>query len=49
MTEADQIGDALRAAHARGGPVVLDVKVDPAASHRDCSDYADLPDVSEYT
>lgn len=44
VTEKDQIGDALRAAHARGGPVVLDIKVDPAASHRDCSDYADLPD-----
>jgi len=44
VTDADQIGDALREAHARGGPVVLDIKVDPAASHRDCSDYDDLPD-----
>ena len=44
VTEADQIGDALREAHKRGGPVVVDVKVDPAASHRDCSDYADLPE-----
>ncbi len=44
VTEKDQIGDALREAHKRGGPVVLDIKVDPAASHRDCSDYADLPD-----
>lgn len=43
VTEKDEIGDALRAAHDRGGPVVLDIKVDPAASHRDCSDYADLP------
>lgn len=46
VTEADQIGDALREAHDRGGPVVVDVKVDPAASHRDCSDYAELPDVA---
>lgn len=44
VTEADQIGDALREAHKRGGPVVIDVKVDPAASHRDCSDYSDLPE-----
>lgn len=44
VTEADQIGDALREAHKRGGPVVVDVKVDPAASHRDCSDYSDLPE-----
>lgn len=43
VTEADQIGDAIREGHARGGPVVIDVKVDPAASHRDCSDYGDLP------
>ncbi|MBN9671705.1 thiamine pyrophosphate-binding protein [Roseibium aggregatum] len=46
VTEADQIGDALREAHSRGGPVVIDVKVDPAASHRDCSDYAELPDLN---
>ncbi|MEO9779257.1 MAG: thiamine pyrophosphate-binding protein [Sedimentitalea sp.] len=44
VTEADQMGDALREAHSRGGPVVIDVKVDPTASHRDCSDYADLPE-----
>lgn len=44
VTETDQMDDALREAHSRGGPVVIDVKVDPAASHRDCSDYADLPD-----
>lgn len=44
VTEPDQIGDALREAHKRGGPVVLDIKVDPSASHRDCSDYADLPE-----
>lgn len=42
VTEADQMGDALREAHAMGGPVLIDVKVDPAASHRDCSDYAEL-------
>ncbi|MAU22007.1 MAG: thiamine pyrophosphate-binding protein [Martelella sp.] len=46
VTEADQIGDAIREGHRRGGPVVIDVKVDPAASHRDCSDYDDLPDPS---
>ena len=42
VTEGDQMGDALREAHKMGGPVVIDAKVDPAASHRDCSDYADL-------
>lgn len=42
VTEGDQMGDALREAHAMGGPVLIDAKVDPAASHRDCSDYADL-------
>ncbi len=46
VTEKDQMGDALREAHKIGGPVVIDVKVDPAASHRDCSDYADLDDPS---
>lgn len=38
----DQIDDALREAHELGGPVVIDIKVDPAASHRDCSDYGPL-------
>ncbi|MBY8975949.1 thiamine pyrophosphate-binding protein [Rhodobacteraceae bacterium NNCM2] len=47
VTERDQIDDALREAHSRGGPVVVDVKVDPAASHRDCSDYADLGDPAD--
>lgn len=42
VTEADQVRDALEEAHKRGGPVVVDVKVDPAASHRDCSDYEAL-------
>lgn len=42
VTEPDQIQDALEEAHKLGGPVVLDVKVDPAASHRDCSDYEAL-------
>lgn len=42
VTEADQMTDALSEAHRMGGPVVIDVKVDPAASHRDCSDYAEL-------
>jgi acetolactate synthase-1/2/3 large subunit len=43
VTDADQMTDALEEAHKMGGPVVLDVKVDPAASHRDCSDYDPLP------
>ena len=43
VTEPDQIRDALEEAHSLGGPVLLDVKVDPAASHRDCSDYDALP------
>ncbi len=42
VTEPDQITDALVEAHALGGPVLIDVKVDPAASHRDCSDYEPL-------
>ena len=42
VTEADQMRDALEEAHNLGGPVVVDVKVDPAASHRDCSDYDPL-------
>ena len=42
VTEADQMRDAIEEAHKLGGPVVIDVKVDPAASHRDCSDYAPL-------
>lgn len=39
VTHPDQLGDALDEAHAAGGPVVIDAKVDPAASHRDVSDY----------
>jgi acetolactate synthase-1/2/3 large subunit len=42
VREPDQIRDALEEAHKIGGPVVIDVKVDPAASHRDCSDYEPL-------
>jgi len=42
VSAPDEIGDALRAAHVHGGPVVIDIKVDPAASHRDCSDYDPL-------
>ncbi len=42
VTEADQMRDALEEAHKRRGPVLIDVKVDPAASHRDCSDYDQL-------
>lgn len=44
VTTADQMQDALEEAHKLGGPVVIDVKVDPAASHRDCSDYGTLPE-----
>jgi acetolactate synthase-1/2/3 large subunit len=32
------LADALHAAHKHGGPVVIDAKVDPAASHRPASD-----------
>ena len=32
------LADALHAAHRHGGPVVIDTKVDPAASHRPASD-----------
>lgn len=42
VTEGDQMGDAIREAHSMGGPVVIDAKVDPAASHHECSDYAEL-------
>jgi acetolactate synthase-1/2/3 large subunit len=42
VTAEDQMLDALHEAHRRGGPVVIDVKVDPAASHKDCSDYGPL-------
>ena len=33
VTQPDQIGDALEEAHRAGGPVVIDVCVDPEASH----------------
>jgi acetolactate synthase-1/2/3 large subunit len=42
VTDKGEMDDALREAHKMGGPVVIDVKVDPAASHRDCSDYGPL-------
>jgi acetolactate synthase-1/2/3 large subunit len=32
------LADALHTAHKHGGPVVIDAKVDPAASHRPASD-----------
>lgn len=38
-TTGDELEDALREAHRLGGPVVIDAKIDPAASHRDVSDY----------
>ena len=33
VTQPDQICDALEEAHRAGGPVVIDVCVDPEASH----------------
>lgn len=42
VREADELPGALIDAHEHGGPVVIDVKVDPSASHRDCSDYEPL-------
>ncbi|KAB2920743.1 MAG: thiamine pyrophosphate-binding protein [Hyphomicrobiaceae bacterium] len=38
VSHPGEIGDALAEAHRRGGPVVIDVRVDPAASHRDAVD-----------
>ena len=37
-----EIRDALEEAHKMGGPVVIDVKVDPAASHHEAVDNAPL-------
>ena len=34
----DEIRDALEEGHKMGGPVVIDVKVDPDASHKDACD-----------
>lgn len=42
VTHPGEIGDALRAAHKMGGPVVIDAKVDPEASHKEASDHAPL-------
>jgi acetolactate synthase-1/2/3 large subunit len=38
VSHPDEIGDALAEAHKRGGPVVIDIRVDPAASHREAVD-----------
>ncbi|MEZ5659495.1 MAG: thiamine pyrophosphate-binding protein [Burkholderiaceae bacterium] len=38
VTAPDQITDALAEAHRMGGPVVIDAKVDPEASHREACD-----------
>ena len=38
----DEIGDALNEAHRLGGPVVIDAKVDPNASHHEAVDNASL-------
>ncbi|MEZ5907620.1 MAG: thiamine pyrophosphate-binding protein [Hyphomicrobiaceae bacterium] len=37
-----EIRDALEEAHKMGGPVVIDAKVDPVASHKEASDFAPL-------
>ena len=42
VTQPDQIGDALEEAHRAGGPVVIDVCVDPEASHHMAVDSAAL-------
>lgn len=39
VTHKDQIRPALEQAHAMGGPVVVDVKVDPDASHAEACDH----------
>lgn len=38
VTDPDQVTDALAEAHRIGGPVVIDAKVDPEASHREACD-----------
>ena len=38
----DEIIDALDEAHKLGGPVVIDAKVDPEASHHEAVDSAPL-------
>jgi len=38
----DEVRDALEEAHRMGGPVVVDVKVDPEASHHEAVDNAPL-------
>ncbi len=38
----DEVGQALDEAHSMGGPVVIDVKVDPEASHHEAVDNAPL-------
>ena len=42
VTHPDEIHDALEKAHKTGGPVVIDVKVDPEASHKEACDNAPL-------
>jgi len=42
VTHGDEITTALEEAHGMGGPVVIDVKVDPEASHHEAVDNAPL-------
>jgi acetolactate synthase-1/2/3 large subunit len=42
VTHPSEVRDALENAHRMGGPVVIDAKVDPEASHHQASDLAAL-------
>ncbi len=42
VTHRDQMREALQEGHRMGGPVVIDVKVDPEASHHPASDHDPL-------
>jgi acetolactate synthase-1/2/3 large subunit len=42
VTHPDQVTAALEEAHRMKGPVVIDVKVDPEASHHEATDNAPL-------
>ncbi|MCC6000278.1 MAG: thiamine pyrophosphate-binding protein [Pararhodobacter sp.] len=42
VTHRDQVREALEEGHRMGGPVVIDVKVDPEASHHPASDHDPL-------
>ena len=42
VTHPGEVRDAIEEAHKMKGPVVIDVKVDPEASHREASDHAPI-------